>query len=132
MKTTMLGLAFAMLAAGCAHGVSGNQARAKNMRGWAVVDAAPRLLVSGPATGVHAGAESGALPSLFVVDQVRGDDSDCALARAGHATAARPGADGRISIPPGRALCAVAEKGSTEVFWHGRVEDGRSSLWALQ
>jgi hypothetical protein len=132
MKTTMLGLAFAMLAAGCAHNVGGSQARAKNMRGWAVVDTAPRLLVAGPATGVHAGAESGALPTLFVVDQVRGDDSDCAVARAAHSTAARPGPDGRIAIPPGRALCAVAEKGSTEVFWHGRAEDGNSTMWALQ
>ena len=127
MKTIVWVLAMAAMGAGCAHGWG--EARAHSIRGMTKVGSGPRLLVGGPALSVHTSIDDREPVTLFVVERVNGDDSDCTRDPARALTLAED-ARHHVDVAAGRALCAVAASGTREVLWHARAEEEPSSLWA--
>jgi hypothetical protein len=118
--------ALAMGAVGCAHGTSTSD-RGRAVRGGARVGPEARALVLGPAPVVHATGDKPV--RWFVVDRVKGDDSDC----AGPIASARgfESARARLSVTSGQVLCAMVARGATDVIWH-ELPEGEGSLWALR
>ena len=113
-------------AGGCAHAWNApeGQREARGSLRLAAGDA--RLLVTGPASQVHANVSDGRPVALFLANVVNGDDADCAVAAA-RATGVASAPTRRLQVPAGQVLCAVSpaavpSSAPAELLWHARRE----------
>ncbi len=131
MRTTLFGLAVATgLTMGCAHGTLGTAgpSETRDRRGSTWVGQTARAIVAGPAQMVHAIGERPV--RWFLADRVTGGDGDCATpSAAAPVLSESPGT--QVTIAPGHVLCAVVDKGSTDVMWHQFVVPA-DNMWALR
>jgi hypothetical protein len=116
---------FGMVAVGGASSVASATPRGPDVRGQAVLNVgAPQLLVEGPARLLHVDFEGARAVSLYSVDSWNVGADAC---RAGAPAAKRLGLHTNVrnaldlDVPPGRAMCLVAEDGSVQVAWHAQA-----------
>lgn len=137
MKTQLRVLVIVMAAAtaaaaGCAH--SGSEVVSSEARGATQLRREARLLVTGPASSVHATAEGTRSVTLFIAAAVNGDDGDCGRAIATH-SAINIGSSRQVQVPSGRALCAISNARSSgsngiELLWHAHLNtSGDQVAW---